>query len=433
MIPAHRASARPNDNHPDPGEKALDISFSLSIPAGPLRLNKEQALALGEQKVLGYQIARDEVFRMPHFLICMKEIMQNDPKLDAGDTKILHSLMRACARTIYLQRKAAENSEPGESDTTRLEKRLEVNRKLLESLSEKSPHIQAGVLAYQEVLYRVRHVFRNYSIELPQELRADLELLQKSVLYSIRRSFAQNADLFRPRAGQKYYARTQSALVEAISEASDQIQRCMQGKTGNISGLAEHTPDTRVHQSYERLFSAVEQYQSAERTLVNSVQLLALAKARQHASPFVSEEDLFQEATMGCIHAAAVYDPSRGFTFTTCATPWIKQAILRYIDEHANNIRVPGWAIELQRKFQGLLDGFRKEQNRDPDDKEYQKLIELSGISAKNADFLIGAPRFTSSLEKEHLESCEDQASVGPLDWTILQEELVRLRATGEQ
>ncbi len=52
-------------------------------------------------------------------------------------------------------------------------------------------------------------------------------------------------------------------------------------------------------------------------------------------------DDLIQEGYMGIMEAAERYDPAKGFRFSTYATHWIRQRIVRSIAESSRMIRLP--------------------------------------------------------------------------------------------
>jgi DNA-directed RNA polymerase sigma subunit (sigma70/sigma32) len=52
-------------------------------------------------------------------------------------------------------------------------------------------------------------------------------------------------------------------------------------------------------------------------------------------------QDMVQEGNMGLMEAAERFDPSKGFRFSTYATWWVRQRILKSISEYSRVIRLP--------------------------------------------------------------------------------------------
>ena len=86
-------------------------------------------------------------------------------------------------------------------------------------------------------------------------------------------------------------------------------------------------------------------------------------KYRGCGLPFL---DLIQEGNLGLMKAIEKFDYTRGFKFSTYATWWIRQAILRAITNRSRTIRVPTHINELIRKIYQVERNYIKENGRMP-------------------------------------------------------------------
>jgi len=86
-------------------------------------------------------------------------------------------------------------------------------------------------------------------------------------------------------------------------------------------------------------------------------------KYRGCGLPFL---DLIQEGNLGLMKAIEKFDYTRGFKFSTYATWWIRQAILRAITNRSRTIRVPTHINELIRKIYQVERNFIKENGQMP-------------------------------------------------------------------
>ena len=75
--------------------------------------------------------------------------------------------------------------------------------------------------------------------------------------------------------------------------------------------------------------------------------VIAVAKrCNAYSSPTFPLIDLIQEGTIGLMKAARKFDHRRGYRFSTYATYWIRQAIMRAMSDTGRTIRLPAHVTE---------------------------------------------------------------------------------------
>jgi RNA polymerase primary sigma factor len=116
-------------------------------------------------------------------------------------------------------------------------------------------------------------------------------------------------------------------------------------------------------------------------------------KYRGCGLPFL---DLIQEGNLGLMKAIEKFDWRKGYKFSTYATWWIRQAILRAITNRSRTIRVPTHINELIRKIYQAERDYVKEHGEPP---SLEELAEELDTSVDNIVKAKKTAQYTASLD----------------------------------
>ncbi len=106
------------------------------------------------------------------------------------------------------------------------------------------------------------------------------------------------------------------------------------------------------------------EYASARKRFSEGNLRLVVSIAKKYRKRGLAFHDLIQEGNTGLMRAIDKYDYRMGFKFSTYATWWIKQAIIRAIDDKARTVRIPVHMTEVINKTSQVFKNIHKDNDR---------------------------------------------------------------------
>ena len=170
------------------------------------------------------------------------------------------------------------------------------------------------------------------------------------------------------------------------------------------------------------LTRAVAEGEQALSDLVTANLRLVVSIARKYDGRELQLMDLVQEGNIGLIRAAEKYDWEKGFKFSTYATWWIRQAMMRAMADQGRTIRIPTHVVELINRLNKSQRELTVELKRDPTVEELAhramlepaRVLELQQLSMSIAslDAAVGGESDSASLG----DLVEDSKSESPME-----------------
>lgn len=111
---------------------------------------------------------------------------------------------------------------------------------------------------------------------------------------------------------------------------------------------------------------------------------LVTSFAKTYHSPTLSFEDIIQDGNLGLIRAINKFDPDKGCKFSTYASYWIKQNILRSLAYNNDTIRKPYLVVNQKIAFNKFITAYTGEYNKYPSVEEIAKGLNVSITAAGN-------------------------------------------------
>ena len=348
----------------DPGRERRPLESYFQEIGGTRTLKREEEVILAKDLEAATAQLRDSLYAIP---VCAKHVVA---RWDA---------LRALSHTGAKLSESAGDEETGEI-AARVERAVKKLRVLLEEREKKFEKSADGESPLLEKL----------DVKIAKEMHS--AQLSLAVLVELREKALETANEI------KRTRKRTRRLAELENEAGVRKER-----------MAELS--RRVDDAHEMMTTV------KNRFIEHNLKLV-VAIAKDYRNLGLSFPDLIQEGNLGLIRAVEKFDHRRGFKFSTYAVWWIRQALVRAIQNHSRTIRLPSHVHDRLQRSQRVRAELTGKLGREPTPGELAPALGTDTDSLEALDRLsreaISLESNVAGTEKRLEDFVPDQGALAP-------------------
>lgn len=219
----------------------------------------------------------------------------------------------------------------------------------------------------------------------------------------------------------------QSRKIKAVQAEDDAIsdeltldKTPMRIYLNQIEKIPLLTPEDEVSLSKTIIAGGEDGHHARERMIRSNLRLV-ISIAKRYTNIGLAFSDLVEEGNIGLMRAVDKFNYQKGYRFSTYASWWIKQAIMRALSNQGKTIRVPVYMFDTLSKFRKIKDSLIQQISRIPTSKEIGEAMGIPEEKVKELEHIASQPgslHAPVSLDgsAELIDLIEDGSATSPME-----------------